>query len=152
MGRACLDCTIYICPTPLFTLNLQHGWCTLLCSNGLHRTVNVVQITIAYLNNISQQRSSKGDNFHRTGKIGWKIKYKCSKTNCAELIISQAPLTYHICVVSLGTDWLNFSNCHRLNIEYKDWSPKFETGLSIIIDIVQKVQEWPSCPWVHYFG
>ena len=25
----------------------------------------------------------------------------------------------------------------------RDWSPKFETGLNIIIDIVQKLQEWP---------
>ena len=51
--------------------------------------VNVVQITIAYLNNISQQRSSKGDNFHGTGKIRWKIKYKCSKT-------SQHPLNINL--------------------------------------------------------
>ena len=29
----------------------------------------------------------------------------------------------------------------------RDWSPKFETGLNIIIGIVQKVKEWPSCPF-----
>ena len=30
---------------------------------------------------------------------------------------------------------------------YRDWSPKFETGLNIIIGIVKKVLEWPSCPF-----
>ena len=41
----------------------------------------------------------------------------------------------------------------------RGWSPKFATGLNIIIDIVQKVKEWPSCPfakmisqWAHHFG
>ena len=40
----------------------------------------------------------------------------------------------------------------------RDWLPKFETGLNIIIGIVQKVYEWPICPfakmiplWVHHF-
>ena len=34
----------------------------------------------------------------------------------------------------------------------RDWSPKFETRLNIIIGIVQKAQEWPSCPWWYHFG
>ena len=33
------------------------------------------------------------------------------------------------------------------NTGYKDWSPKFETGLNITIGIVQKVEERPSCPF-----
>ena len=41
----------------------------------------------------------------------------------------------------------------------KGWSPKFATGLNIIISTVQKVWEWPSYPFakiiplrVHHFG
>ena len=41
----------------------------------------------------------------------------------------------------------------------RDWLPKFANGLNIIIDIVQNVYEWSSCPfakmipqWENHFG
>ena len=44
-------------------------------------------------------------------------------------------------------------------MENKGWFDEFETGLNIIIAIVQKVSEWQSCPlakiiypWVNQIG
>ena len=44
-------------------------------------------------------------------------------------------------------------------LDTRGWSPKFATVLKIIIDIVQKIKQWTSCPFarmiplgVNYFG
>ena len=34
-----------------------------------------------------------------------------------------------------------------LTLQCRDWFPKFANGLNVIIDIVQKVYEWSSCPF-----
>ena len=75
----------------------------------------------------------------KSHKTIMKCSAKCSNKSIKKCIQNSIAYTSLIWKMLLHSFWI-YLPCHT-----RGWSPKYATRLNIIIGIVQKVKEWPSC-------